>query len=156
MYDDFLSVLELIKNPDLYKTKVDELIAREQAIQEAIKQLGIVGDIDKARKKVEAQLASADKAVTDAKTLADKIVSDAQGVFDKRHEELKQREIVADQAIANYNTIKTQQMSRENDLRQAEKFVEQQKATVAKELLDVATKQAELDSRLEKLRQVMG
>lgn len=156
MYDDFLSVLELVKNPDKFQAKVDELIAHEKAIQEAIVQLNVVGDIDKARKKAEAMLAKAESIVAEANVQAEKILAGAASAYDQRHKELKEREVIADQAIANYNTIKAQQTQRENDLRASEKFVEQQKAAVAKELVDVAVKQAELDARLEKLRQAMG
>lgn len=156
MYDDFLSVLDLIKNQDKYAAAVAELVARNQSIQDSIVQLNVVGDIDKAQKSAAFKNAQADQALLDAQVQANKIIADAQKAYDSKFADIQAREVVADQALANYNTIKNQLTGRENDLRQAEKLVEQQRVALDKALADTAAKQVELDARLDKLRQVMG
>lgn len=155
-FDDFLKVVDLLKDPAKYEAKVAELQARQDAIQASINELGIKGDIVKAQSKADALVAKADTILANATADARNIVSTAQTVFDKRHAELQVREAAADQAITDYNTIKNQQLFRENELRQKEKAVETLQATLAKQQAELADKQIEVDARLDKLRQVMG
>ena len=155
-FDDFLKVVDLLKDPAKYEAKVAELQAHQDAIQASINELGIKGDIVKAQSKADALVAKADIILANATADARNIVSTAQTVFDKRHAELQVREAAADQAITDYNTIKNQQVFRENELRQKEKAVEALQATLAKQQAELTDKQIEVDARLDKLRQVMG
>ena len=155
-FEEFLSILDLLKTPAKYEAQVAELQARNDAIQESIKQLGVVGDIAKAQAAVAKQADKAQAIVDKAIKEAEAIVAGAQSAFDKRHAELKDKEVIADQAIANYNTIKNQQASRENELRVQEKTVNALQEVLAKQQAELAVKQAEVDARLDKLRQAMG
>ena len=155
-FEEFLSILDLLKTPAKYEAQVAELQARNDAIQESIKQLGVVGDIAKAQAAVAKQADKAQAIVDKATKEAEAIVAGAQSAFDKRHAELKDKEVIADQAIANYNTIKNQQASRENELRVQEKTVNALQEVLAKQQAELAVKQAEVDARLDKLRQAMG
>lgn len=155
-FDEFLSVIDLLKDTTKYTSRVTELQTREKAIKDATEQLGIVGDIAKAKQQVEKLNEQAKAAVETANTQAAKIIADAQAAFDKRHTELKAREVVADQAISNYNTIKASQASREDALRSKEKEVDALRNALQQQLSEVAGKQLEVDERLAKLRQVMG
>jgi chromosome segregation ATPase len=155
-FDEFLSVIDLLKDTTKYEAKVAELQAREQAIQDAITQLGVVGDIAKAKEQAAKLSNQAQASVEKAAVEAAKIIYDAQTAYDKRHSELKSREVVADQAIANYNTIKSQLAGREDALRAQEKVVETLRDSLQKQLDEAAVKQVEVDARLEKLRQAMG
>ena len=58
-FEEFLSILDLLKTPAKYEAQVAELQARNDAIQESIKQLGIVGDIAKAQAAVAKQIGRA-------------------------------------------------------------------------------------------------
>jgi phage gp36-like protein len=155
-FEEFLSVLDLLKNPAKYEAQVAELQARNDAIQESIKQLGVVGDVAKAKAAAEKLKDKAQAALDKASAEAEAILTTARSAYDKRHEELKAKEVVADQAIANYNTIKNQHAARENELRQQEKAAAALQEALAKQQADLAVKQAEVDERLTKLRQVMG
>ena len=155
-FDDFLKVVDLLKDPAQYEAKVAELQARQDSIQASIDEMGIKGDIVKAQSKADALVAKADTILANATADARTIIANAQTVFDKRHVELQVREAAADQAITDYNTIKNQQLFRENELRQKEKAVETLQATLAKQQAELADKQIEVDARLDKLRQVMG
>ena len=155
-FDEFLSVVDLLKDTNKYTTRVTELQTREKAIKDATEQLGIVGDVAKAKQQVEALKEQAKAAIEVANTKAAKILTDAQTAYDKRHAELKEREVVADQAVANYNTIKASQISREDVLRHKEKEVDALRSSLQKQLEEVSTKQREVDERLSKLREVMG
>jgi len=155
-FEEFLSILDMLKTPAKYEAQIAELQARNDSIQESIKQMGVVGDIAKAQAAIAKQTDKA-QAVLDAATKeAAALVAGAQVAFDKRNAELKAKEVVADQAIANYNTIKNQQVSRENELRVQEKAVATVQEVLAKQQADLAVKQAEVDARLDKLRQAMG
>jgi chromosome segregation ATPase len=155
-FDEFLSVIDLLKDTTKYEAKVKELKAREQAIQDAITQLGIVGDVAKAQAKVKTLSDKAEVLVANAQAQAEDIISGAQNAFNKRHDELKAREVIADQALTNYNTIKSQLASREDTLRSQEKVVETLRESLQKQQDELSIKQLEVDERLSKLRQVMG
>jgi DNA repair exonuclease SbcCD ATPase subunit len=155
-FDAFLSVIDLLKDTKKYEDKITELKAREQAIQDSITKLGVVGDIAKAKSKAESLLTSASDEVAKAKAEADKIVADARIVYEKRHSELQAREVVADQALANYNTIRNQLASREHELRTQEKAVEALRSVLEAQQAKLTASQLEVDERLAKLRGVMG
>ncbi len=155
-FDEFLSVIDLLKDTTKYEAKVAELQAREQAIKDATDQLGVVGDIAKAKQQAIKLNDQAQASVEAAAVKATEILVGAQTAYDKRHSELKSREVVADQALANYNTIKSQLAAREDALRSQEKAVESLRDSLQKQLDDLAVKQVEVDARLEKLRQAMG
>jgi len=155
-FDEFLSVIDLLKDTAKYEAKIKELKSREHAIKEATDQLGVVGDIAKAKQQASKLTEQAKTAIEAASVEAAKITRGAQTAFDKRHEELKAREVVADQALANYNTIKSQLASREDVLRAQEKMVEALRESLQKQQEELTTKQLEVDERLSKLRQVMG
>lgn len=155
-FDEFLSVIDLLKDTKKYEAKVAELKAREQAIQDSITQLNVVGDINKAQTKANAAVLKAEETLSAASKQADQIIAAAQVVFDKRHAELKEREMVAEQAITDYNAIKSQLASREEVFRSKEKAVEALREILQKQQDEFTVKQAEVDERLTKLRQVMG
>ncbi len=155
-FDEFMDVLNLIKNPAKYEALVNELLTRNKAIQDSITQLGVVGDVAKARRQVESNLAMSQASIASAQKQASEIIAGAEVAYTARHEELKAREVVSDQALANYNTIKSQITARENELRMAEKQLTAAQVQLGKDRDELATKQAEVEMRLEKLRQVMG
>lgn len=155
-FDEFLGVLDLLKDPVKYEQKVNELKAHNQAIQDSIAQMGVTGDVVKAQAKADRLVAKAEAALASAQTEADILIANARTVYNSKFEELRQREVVADQAIANYNTIKAQTGAREQELRQAEKAAEALKAVLAAQQAELNVKQAEVEERLAKLRQVMG
>jgi G:T/U-mismatch repair DNA glycosylase len=155
-FDEFMKVLDLLKNPASYEAKVAELLAREEAIKAALVSMGAVSDLNKAKTQVEKQLEKAEATVAKAQQEADTIVKNARAVYDKQFAELKAKEVVADQAIANYNAIKNTQASREEALRTAEKEVAKLREYADAERARLAAKESEVDERLAKLRQVMG
>lgn len=155
-FDDFLKVIDLLKDPVQYEVKIAELKARDAAIQSSIAELGVKGDINKAQAKVDALLVKAEKIVSEATTQAQTIITNAQAAFDKRHLDLKAREVVADQAVANYNTIKEQLAARQEVLRAGEKLIENQRVFLEQERVTLRTAQLEVDERLAKLRQAMN
>jgi chromosome segregation ATPase len=155
-FDDFLKVVDLLKDPAQYEAKVAELQAREDAINAAIKQMGVVDNVLKAQAQADAKLAQAQAAVADATKQAQAIITGAQTAFDKRNTELQAREVVADQALADYNTIKNQLAFRSNELSQGEKSLNAARVQLQADLADLASKQQEVDARLAKLREAMG
>lgn len=155
-FDDFLKVIDLLKNPDSYKAQVDELTTRNQAIQDSIAQLNIGSDIAQARAAAQALNDQAQVMVAQATAQAADIIVGAQRAFDVKYAEIAVRELSADQALANYNSIKTQWTARDNDLRVAEKALATGQAQLQQDQSDLRIKQAEVDDRLSKLRQVMG
>lgn len=155
-FDDFLSVIDLLKDTTKYEAKVTELKAREQAIQDSITQLGIVGDIKKANEKATSLLSKAEEVVSKATQQAEQIVAAALVAYNKRHADLQKREVIADQALADYNTMKNSFAVRSDELRKAEKEIEQAKQQLEADRADLAAKQAEVEVRLAKLREAMG
>jgi DNA repair exonuclease SbcCD ATPase subunit len=155
-FKEFLSVLDLIKDPDTYAAKLAELQAQQAAIQASIDQLNTLGDIDKTRQAADAALEKAGSMVDAASAKAAQILSDAEHAFDKRHEELKAREVIADQALADYNTIKNQQTDKANELAQREKAIAAKEIQLLKQQEVLDNTQKEVADRLAKLKEVMG
>lgn len=155
-FDEFLSVIDLLKDTKKYEAKVAELTSREDSINAAIAQMneksGIISTLEGAQKK----LAEAAAVLEDAQVQKQSIIAGAQAAYDKRNLDLKAREIIADQAVANYNTIKNQQAAREDMLRAKEKEADALRASLQKQQDALTEKQLEVDERLAKLRQVMG
>jgi hypothetical protein len=155
-FDDFLKVVDLLKDPAQYEAKIAELQARQDAIQASIMEMGIKGDIAKAQSKADALIAKADLILANANADAQTIISNAQAVFDKRHADLQLREVIADQAMADYNTMKNQFTTRSEELRTGEKALATARAQLQADQADLASKQLEVEQRLDKLRQVMN
>lgn len=155
-FDDFLKVVDLLKDPAQYEAKVAELQARNDAIQASIAELGIKGDIAKAQATADALVAKADLILANATADARTIVANAQTAFDKRYAEIQAREVIADQALADYNTMKNSFAVRSDELRAGEKALATARAQLQADQADLTSKQLEVDQRLDKLRQVMN
>lgn len=156
MYNDFMQVLDLIKNPDKYQAQLQVLMDKQQAIDASIAEMGVKGDIATAKQDAQSLVEQAKAIVEDAKSQATKIVTAAQTAFDKRNADLKDREIIADQKLANYNTMKATEAARNDALRQQEKQLAVMQKDLETQKATLATAQAEVDARLDKLRQAMG
>ena len=155
-FDDFLKIIDLLKNPDSYQAQVAELTARNQAIQDSITQLNIGSDIAQATAAAHALNDQAQVMIVQATAQAADIIAGAQKAFDSKYAEIAIREVAADQALANYNGIKAQWAARDSELRVAEKALVAGQAQLLQDQSDLRVKQAEVDDRLTKLRQVMG
>lgn len=154
-FDEFLSVLDLLKNPAQYEAQIADLTARNQAIQDSIAQMGVVGDVVKAQTKANQLFAAAQEAIVAANRQAEQLVAGAQTAFDTRNQAIQEREVAADQILANYNGLKASSAAREADLRAAEKAVAAAQAQIAATQADLQVKQTEVDQRLLKLREAM-
>lgn len=155
-FDEFLSVVDLLQNTTKYSSRIEELKKQEQAIKDATEQLNVVGEIAKVKQQTAKLNEQAKAALQTAQDTATKIVADAQVVFDKRHADLKAREIVAEQAITDYNAIKASQIARDEAFRLKEKETTNLRASLQAQLDAVAVKQLDVDERLAKLRSAMG
>lgn len=155
-FDEFLGIIDLLKSPDKYSAQIKELTARNDAIQASIKTLGIVGDLDKIKKQTTALLEKAEGVLSKAESEAIAIVAGARTAYDKKFDELKEREVKADQHLADYTSMKNSFAVRSDELRKAEKAVEQAQIQLSADRADLASKQAEVEQRLAKLRDVMG
>jgi multidrug resistance efflux pump len=155
-FDDFMQVLDLIKNPKDYEAKVKDLIAQQKAIQDSIDELNIKGDIGKARDDANTLVKQAKAKVEAANKQAADIIAGAQASFDKRNAELQVREVIADQKFADYNTMKAQEAARNEALRVQEKQLSAMQADLESTKATLRSAQAEVDERLNKLRQAMG
>lgn len=155
-FDEFLSVIDLLKNPEKYAAQIAELQARNDAITESIKTLGVVGDVAKAKAAAQAQADKAASLVDKANREAESILAGARTAYDKKFADLQKKEVAADQALADHNTMKSTFAARSDELRKAEKALEQAQKQLDADRADLASKQAEVEVRLAKLREAMG
>ena len=72
-FDDFIKVLDLLKDPAKYEAQMKLLKDQQDSIQESIKQLGVVGNIVTAKKKADNLTEIAEKKLADAQVEAEKI-----------------------------------------------------------------------------------
>jgi DNA primase large subunit len=155
-FDDFMQVLDLIKNPKDYEAKVKDLIAQQATIQSLIDELNVKGDVAKAQEQAATLVKQAQAKVEAANKQAAEIIAGAQAAFDKRNAELQVREVIADQKLADYNTMKANEAARNEALRQQEKQLSALQADLEDTKASLRVAQAEVDERLTKLRQAMG
>ena len=155
-FDEFLGILELLKNSSKYEAKVEELKQRQEAIQESITTLGVVGDIAKAKTQAESLVTKGKELVTKAEAQAASLLAGAQVAYEDKHKALQAREVLAGEALAKYKTITEQFAFRDSALRVVEKQAEALRKQLDIQSSELSVKQKELDERLAKLRQVMG
>lgn len=156
LFEDFVDILDLLSNPDKYKAKVKELIVYETAIKENIA-LGITAaNVAEVQRKTDAMFKKAATAVEQAKTTADSIVAGATVVFNKRNTEVQEREVLAETAIAENKQMKADRQVAEQAFRVLEKQLNQKAKALQEQEDALRIAQAEVETRLAKLRTVMG
>lgn len=155
-FDEFIKILDLLKEPAKYEAQMKMLKDQQDSIQESIKELGVVGDIAKAKKKADNLTSIAEKTLEDAKVEAEKIVATAQKSFDERYADLLKREAAADEAMTTFRNQKITWASRAEEHRAKEQQLYNMEKSLLAGQAELAKRQAEVDERLTKLRQVMG
>ena len=155
-FDDFLKVLDLLQNPDKYAAQIAELTQRHESIQVSIEHMNNRIAVAVTQEEADKNLAEAKKIVADAKEEAKKIVEKAGASFDKKLADLVVRETAADQAIQAHQNAKLMWAERKAEHIAKENQLASLRKQLDDGLADLAVKQAEVDARLNKLRQAMG
>lgn len=155
-FDEFIKILDLLKEPAKYEAQMKMLKDQQDSIQESIKQLGVVGNIVTAKKKADNLTEIAEKKLADAQVEAEKIISTAQKSFDERYADLVKREAAADEAMTTFRNHKMTWGARAEEHRAKEQQLHSMEKGLLAGQAELAKRQAEVDERLAKLRQVMG
>lgn len=155
-FDSISDFIAFVNDTKRYEDAVANLKAQKDSVEAALAKQVVVGGIAKAKEAAEALQAKAVEAVAKAQVQADKLIADATVIYDKRHRELKEREILAEQAIMDLKGLQDKWTNREAELRSQERVLQAAREQVEKERADLASKQQEVDQRLDKLRQAMG
>lgn len=155
-FDVFLSILDLLQNPDKYAAQIAELKRQDESIQASTKEYGLTGDVVRAQKKADRAVEDANALMEQAKIDAAKIQADASSAFDAKYKDRQIREIAAEQAITAFRNSKLTWAQHQADHRAKEESLAaaQKQLEIGREAL-VKDKQ-EVSERLSKLRQVMG
>jgi chromosome segregation ATPase len=155
-FEEFLSVLDLLQNPDKYAAKIDELTQREAGIKLSIEHINDRVDVAITHETANQALEDATKVLKEAKEQAQKLLATQQASFDKRLADLQVREIAAEQAMNTYRHSKQQWSQRAEEHRAKEEQLVNTQKQLEADRADLSSKQAEVEVRLTKLRQVMG
>lgn len=155
-FDSISDFIAFVNDTKRYEAAVADLKDKHEAISSALGKQNTVAAITKAKEAAESLQAKAVEAVSKAQTQADKLIADATVVYDKRHADLKVREVVAEQAIMDLKALQDKWNTRETELRQQERLLQVDRQQLENSRKELAEKQAEVDQRLDKLRQAMG
>ena len=155
-FDEFLKVLDLLQNPDKYAAQIAELTQRHDSIQVSIEHLNSRIAVAVTQEEADKNLAEAKKTVADAKEEAKKITEKASASFDKKLADLVVRETAAEQAIQAHQNAKLLWAERKAEHIAKEKQLGDLRKQLDDGIAEMAKKQAEVDARLNKLRQAMG
>ena len=153
---ELLDFIDLVKNPDKYKAKVDELIAYNKSIEANIQLTEDVANIEKAKALTAKALTQATVQVDAAKEEAKRLVSEAQQAAAKLVKTADERRVALEtwaselKAREESFTVRSASLTKlEQDVADRSRQVEQDRASLTIQLQEVA-------ERLEKLKSVMG
>ena len=155
-FDAFLSILDLLQNPDKYAAQIAELKRQNEVIQASTKEYGLTGDVVRAQKKADKAMEDAVAFIEKTKVEAAKILADATSAFDARYADLQTREVAAEQAITAFRNSKLTWAQRQAEHKAKEESIAASQKQLEAGYAALAEKQKEVDERLAKLRQVMG
>jgi len=155
-FDEFLKVLDLLQNPDKYAAQIAELTEREESIKLSIEHLNARIDAAITQEQADAFLTESADVLAKAKVTAQDTIAKAQASFDKRLADLQVRETAADQAMQTFQNSKIQWAARKAEHIAKENELLNGRKQLDADLEDLRSKQAEVDARLNKLRQAMG
>lgn len=155
-FDDFIDILNLLKNPEQYEKKVLELKKHEDEIKKNIGFSADLGKIEALKQKAEKLMSEAEAKLAKAELDAAKTVSDAKSVFDKRNLDLSVREQAATAAIQDAAMARAEKAQAMAEVKQRNKELDEKVAKLVADQMHVDELTAELNERLKKLRSVMG
>lgn len=151
--NDMLNFIDFIKDVDMYKKRLTALQDENARLETNIKLTAEVADIPRTKELTERLLNEARDTLKAAKTEAEEIKSKAKVVYDKRLAEVSAQETAASIALSDgraaYKEAQDLHKTLIADLKKQQIAVEQKQAQ-----LDAS--QAEVNTRLEKLKAVMG
>lgn len=155
-FDEFIGILNMLKNPEQYEKQALELKAREDAIKANIAVGFEVSKIEYLRKQAEDNLAKAKETLAKAEVKAAKIEADRQAVYDKKFADLSEREQLAESALHDARTARAEKAAAEAEIRARDKELTKRAEILAAAESAVRVLEAEVTQRLEKLKSVMG
>ncbi len=155
-FDDFLKVLDLLQNPDKFAAQINDLTQRHTQIQDALIQVHARVDVAITQEQADQHLKDSANVLTQAKVDAETALSSAKRFYDKELSALEVRERAAEQAIQALASSKASWAQKAADHKVTQDAIDAAKAQLEKDQIELRSKQADVDSRLDKLRQVMG
>jgi hypothetical protein len=154
--NELLEFIDLVKNPDKYKAKVDELIAYNKSIEANIQLTEDIADIAKAKTLTAKALTEALAQIDSAKIEAKRCVAEAQAQAAKLVSTADERRVALETWASELKTreesftVRSAALTKlESEVADRSRQVEQDRASLAVQLQEVA-------ERLEKLKSVMG
>lgn len=153
---ELLDFIDLVKNPDKYEAKVNELIAYNKSIEANIQLTEDVSNIEKAKALTAQALTQATTQVETAKQEAKRLVDEARQQASKLVQTADERRIALETWASEIKTREDAYSVRnlaliklEQDVADRSRQVEQDRASLTIQLQEVA-------ERLDKLKSVMG
>ena len=156
--NQLLNLIDVIKNPDVYQQKLNELVNLQANNEKTLKKITKAKDIDALYKKAEEANLKADDLLTQAAQEASKTLSEAE---EKAASILAKAQETASYKLKEAEGILEDAISKEKDIKKREKAVEQESTQnkVASQALqkareDLNKKQAIIDENLKVLGQI--
>lgn len=154
--NELLEFIDLVKNPDKYKAKVDELIAYNKTIEANIQLTEDIADIAKAKTLTAKALNEATAQIDAAKIEAKRCVADAQAQASKLVSTADERRLVLENWAGELKAREDSLILRSTSLAKLEADVADRSRQVEQDRASLTVQLQEVAERLEKLKSVMG
>lgn len=150
--NDMLDFIAFIKDPDTYQQRLQALKDENDRLEENIRATGVVGNVNYLRDQAKTDRQAAADELEAAKEQAAKLLDEAKYAYDKRVQDLKDEQAVAEAKWQEgYAALQQAQAIRQ----ETADTLQAQLNAVQADRAQLAQSQAEVDARLEKLQQVM-
>jgi DNA repair exonuclease SbcCD ATPase subunit len=155
-FNELFDFIDLIKNPDKYLAKLEELNSYNESIKANIALSDDVNDIETAKKMALDALNKNNEILAKAQTEARKIVDDARVVYDKKFQDLGIAQRAAEETTAKNKQQEIAMNEQMTSLTKDQKALNDVRIQLEQERKQLAQLQTEVSERLDKLKSVMG
>lgn len=154
-FDDISTFLDLVSNPTKYQEALKSLQEEQAKLTAVIEATVKVGEIDKKQKQVDTKLAKADAILVEAEAQGKVLIENASKAYEAQVVAVVAREEAANKKMAEAIELKTAADAISAEFRATKKQQDIREANLLERERKLAEDQAELASRLEKLRGAM-
>jgi hypothetical protein len=154
-FDDISTFLDLVSNPTKYQEALKSLQEEQAKLTAVIEATVKVGEIDKKQKQVDIKLSKADAILAEAEAQGKVLIENASKAYEAQVVAVVAREEAANKKMAEAVELKNAADATSAEFRATKKQQDIREANLLERERKLAEDQAELASRLEKLRGAM-
>ena len=155
-FKELLNFIDFVKNPESYEAQLTQLREEQQRLQQNIEATVKLDEVNAFHAQAAQAAAEGQKVIDEAKDQAAGIIAAAKTAYDTKLAELDAQVQALAKDAANAAAALQEAKDQAKALKALKKSLEEAQGAVILERQALATAQADVDARLEKLKAVMG